>query len=579
MINVRVLEAKNLPILNDHLRKTIVSCFSYSSYRYYYGSYKSKGKSTNPKLDFDFNVDLFKLIQLRFDIYGYRSMNDDFYIGYTTINFNQFISESPGDQILNNPGSSIQKEFPIISTFTKDSKLTLIFTYLPNIYHPIKFKPSYDTNSILHIWATFSPNQDHANNPAEIELLQAIPIPDDKNIDRIGYFYNLSKENSWESVGRSSLDRYFLGPTGPTQVHSLSLPKLDGKYTFFILDVADFSGKISLNFAYENSGDFAHFADKCFIKTKKNNQSIGIIKTIDVDVEPNKKYLVPYYFFIEMNSMKMTEYEFNRFLSEKDEITFDKSKILKNICLDYTDRLSLESEFHSKIIKKAQTIPNLEKINFLRTNILPLYKSVSLSKLLCDYKLKDASNIRFYVGGSTTNTAGMAAYVDPWKQNFIAYDKTHGQINSEISMMIEDQLKSDYQDMKLISKLPGKVNWNSIISLNLNQIDKDTVLTYYVYCNSYLLNAFPSGFFLISQYEDKKETLLFRNTIFADSWKSHYAICCRLEYIDDEWKIYPMRKYFETEKLMAEGLDLNLTTDSHSSDDGLAEEIQLEDIF
>ena len=50
-----------------------------------------------------------------------------------------------------------------------------------------------------------------------------------------------------------------------------------------------------------------------------------------------------------MNSMKMTEYEFNRFLSEKDEITFDKSKILKNICLDYTDRLSLESEFHSKI--------------------------------------------------------------------------------------------------------------------------------------------------------------------------------------------------------------------------------------
>ena len=84
---------------------------------------------------------------------------------------------------------------------------------------------------------------------------------------------------------------------------------------------------------------------------------------------------------------------------------------------------------------------------------------------------------------------------------------------------------------------------------------------------------------MISQYEDKKETLLFRNTIFADSWKSHYAICCRLEYIDDEWKIFPMRKYFETEKVMAEGLDLNLTTDSHSSDDGLAEEIQLEDIF
>lgn len=73
MINIKVIEAKNIPIINGHPRKTKISCFSYSSYRFYYGSYKSKDKTTNPKWNSEFSVDLFKIIHLRFSFFGLRN--------------------------------------------------------------------------------------------------------------------------------------------------------------------------------------------------------------------------------------------------------------------------------------------------------------------------------------------------------------------------------------------------------------------------------------------------------------------------------------------------------------------------
>ena len=211
MINIRVVGAENIPVFNDHLRKTLISCFSYSSNRYFYGTYKSKEKSTNPQWNIDFNVDLFKLMQLRFFIYGYRSLKRDYYIGTVTINFTQLISNTPGNQILNNPDTNIQNTFQIDSEFTLDSSLSVVFTYLPSIYNSIRFRPSFYTNTFFHIWCTFSPCHNNYESPVEIELLQAFSIPYKKDDKKFGYFYKLNKENPWESVGRSSLHRCFLG--------------------------------------------------------------------------------------------------------------------------------------------------------------------------------------------------------------------------------------------------------------------------------------------------------------------------------------------------------------------------------
>lgn len=575
MINVRVLEAQDLPIFNNHLRKTLVSCFSYSSYRFFYGSFKSKKKSTNTNWDCEFNVDFFKLIRLRFFLYGIRAMkSDDYYIGHVTVDFNQFISTSPGNEIMRSPGTSVQNKYPIKSPISTNSKLTLIFTYLPHIKRPVGTRPSLNPNSLIHVYASFSPYHDYQDQPVEVELIQVFPNPDDKTNSKIGYFYHLTKDNSWESVGRSSIDRYFLGPTGPTQVHSLSIPRLSGKYLLFVLDVSNYTGTISLNFANEKSGEFAHFDNKCFIKSKINDRSIRLIKTIDVDVSPNTKYLVPFYLFIQMNSMSTNKYQFNQFLEEHETLTFDKSNIEDNSNLDYADKVFYETEFDNKIIEKVQSIKSLENIHFLRTHVLPLYKQVSLTKLLRNYNLDTNSNLRFYVGGSTTNTAGSSAYVDQWKQGFIAYDKVSHEVCNDIPMKIEEE--------NAISYLPDKVNYNSIITLNLNQIDKNTVLAYYVYCSSYLINAFPHGFFVISHCDDTSERSLFRNTIFADSWTSYYATCFRLEFFDDEWRIIPMRQYFNNKDEMEYALDLAHLNESisyeQSTEDNLEEWIKLEDI-
>lgn len=216
----------------------------------------------------------------------------------------------------------------------------------------------------------------------------------------------------------------------------------------------------------------------------------------------------------------------------------------------------------------------------MRTNVLPFYKPFSISKVLRDYNFSIGNDLRFYVGGSTTNTAGYAAYVDAWNQNFIAYDKETGQICDDINAIFQEQLAIQYQN-RPFSYLPDTINWNSVLTLNLNQIEKTKVLVYYVYCSSYLMNAFPDGFFMISYYGDKTETLLFQNTIFADSWKSHYAICFIFEYIDDEWKIIPMRKYFAHQEEMENALNLRKPNEllySYQSSDEDISGIKLEDI-
>lgn len=542
MISIRILEAQNLPIINDHARKTIISCYSYSSYRFYYGKFTSKDKSTNPKWNSEFKIELFRLINLHFTLSGFRANQHHFYIGDVKIHFSQFISNSPGNQIINSSGTSIRYEFPITNCQAKNAELSLSFSYFPFIYRPIRFKRTSNFNTYIHVWSNYSPSIQSAEPQVEIELFQALKMPSIEKRQKAGLCYFLDKNISWESVGKSSLTQCFNGPTGPTQIHSLSLPQISDIYTFFVLNVCNFSGQVSLNFVFENKADSKYIDNKLFIKPKKRRPTIGTIKVIDINVQPNTKILVPYYMFYETNSTKANLFEFYQIGSETEMPIFDKSKDLAII--DYSDKVGSEIGFFSEIIEKVRSIPRLSNMNFLRTNILPNIKTVSLSKTLRDYNLQQEPTFRFYVGGSTTISSGGFMYINFWHQYFIGYDKTTGQICPEISKIYTTETPNNEPPKQDKSYLPITMDWNSILTLNLDQIGKDKILIYCIFCRSDLETAFPYGFFLISHLFNNNETLLFQNPLFVDADICTCGFFFRIEYLQNEWKLIPMRHYF-----------------------------------
>lgn len=397
------------------------------------------------------------------------------------------------------------------------------------------------SNSYIHIWSTFSPSLSNSfESPIEIELLQAFKIPIQKSFLKYGLFYILNKEVSWESVGSSSLSKCVLLPTGPTQLLSLSLPRINGKFNFFILNVTNFTGKVTLNFVYEKNTKNKNFGIKTFVKSAKNKKNIGLIKTIEINVQPNKKFLVPFYLFCEMSTNSR---EFNEIQSSLMPI-LDKSKS------------NSEIEFRSQIIECVHSIPKLSNINFLRTLILPIEKRISLQQILHDYNLStSALSLRFYVGGSTTIATPNGAFVNYWNQLFIGYDKTTGKKCPEISMFYTSESPSRKPLPIHQSFLPIPVNCNSILTLNLNQFDKNKIFVYCVFSYSCLQCAFPSGFFLISHLENNLETLLFRVPVFSDVNNSKLAVCFRIECVEDVWQIVPMRMYFNTRSDMEFQLD------------------------
>lgn len=548
MISIRILEAQNLPTVNGHASKTIISCYSFSSYRFYIGSFTSKDKSTNPKWNIEFKIELFRLINLRFALFGYRSNHNNIYIGDVAIPFNQFISTSPGNQILESSETSIRFEFPITNCKSSNAELSLVFQYFPSIYRPIKFKKSSNYNSYIHIWSTYSPGIQSPDPQVEIELFQTIKMPSEKKGQKISLSYFLNKNVSWESIGNSSLKQCINGPTGLTQVHTLSLPQISGIFSFFVLNVSTFSGKVSLHFLFESKTKAKYIDDKFFIKPKKKKPSIGTIKVIEINVESNKKYFVPFYMYYETNPTKSNIFEFNQFGSETEMPTFDVKSISKDA--DYSDLMSSENEFGSQIIEKVRSIHYFSQMNFLRTNIFPIVESVSLQKTLRDYNLQQESILRFYIGGSTTNSSAGYLYINYWHQYFIAYDKTNGQICPEISKTYTSETPNNEPPKKSNSFLPISMDWNSILTLNFDQIGTDKVLIYCVFCRSSLQSAFPYGFFMISHLKNNDETLLFYNPIFVDAEVCTCAVFFRIEYLQNDWKIIPMKHYFRKRNQM-----------------------------
>lgn len=548
MIRIRVLEADNLPVYNNQFRKTLISCFSVSSYRYYYGSFKSKEKTTHPSWNAEFDVDLFRLVELNFSLYGTRLFSKDIFLGNATIDFIQFVSKPPGNQIIGSPDCSIRYEFPITDCDSPNAVLSLSFAFIPTIYRPIEFNPSSYSKNNIHLWATFSPPLNNFETPVDIELLQAFSIEDEQSDIKYGLYYNLNKETPFECIGKSSSPHNFLGPTGLTQIHSFAISRMNGKCTFFILNVANYTGTVTLHFILDPKGKFDHFDDKNYMQPK-NSQEIGTIRTIDVKVEPNKKFCVPYFLYFETHEFKKNTFEF----FECETIAnFDKTKIQnENGQREYSDRVRSEIEFHSEIMKNVRLIPENENVNFLRTNVLPFSEKVSLVKTIEDFHLQPECDLRIYVGGSRTFSIGNDAYTDFWNQGFIVYDKNSGQRCPELSQTLTSKPINQYTATFSKSFLPLKLKWNSILTLNLNQIGSDKILVYFVSASSSRLQeALPSGFFMISHLCNEYETLLFRNLIYADLRESHFAVCFRFEFCENEWKILPMRRYFNDKNEM-----------------------------
>lgn len=489
MITIRVIEAKNLPIYNNHMRKTIISCFSFSSYPYFYGSFKNRKKTINPQWNCEINIDLFRLIDLSFSIYGYRYSKEDFFIGIVNLNFIQFISKPQINQILSSPGSLFQQEFPISSCKSPNASLLLSFSYSPIVYRPIQFNPSAYLDTTIHVWSSYSPAIENDSNPVEIELLQSFYFQKKNGLSQYGIFYTLNKETSWGSVGKSTKSKCFFGQTGQSQVHSLSVSKLSGKHTFFILNVFDYSGKVTLNFVSEKRGKNHIFEDVIFIKPKKKHPKMGLIKSFEINVQSNKKFCIPFYLFYKVNSAQSYSYEFSQF--ESEPIVFDKSTVHNYTNLNYSDRISSEIQFNSQIVERMHSIQNLENVNFLRTNILPTDSQISLTKTLQDYKLKPDSELRIYVSGSQTISTQNGTFHDYWSQDFIVYNKETGTKVPHISEMLRSFQFNEYSSHLSNSFLPTSFKCNFIQTLNLNQIGKENILIYYVYSNSPFGAAYP----------------------------------------------------------------------------------------
>ena len=49
--------------------------------------------------------------------------------------------------------------------------------------------------------------------------------------------------------------------------------------------------------------------------------------------------------------------------------------------------------------------------------------------------------------------------------------------------------------------------------------------------------------------------------VYADGYYSYYATCFRLEFIEDDWNICPMRYYFQKKDQMDKALDSMISND------------------
>lgn len=538
MIRIQVIGAENLPVPTKKERKTKIFCFSKSSCKYFYDSFKNKENTQSPKWNSTFDVDLFRCSVLTFKLYSSRLLSRDIFLGEVIIDFSSYLLQSPGNEILKEPYGNIRCEFPLTSCTSPYSILSLSFQYIPTFYRPIQFKDV--SNPFVHVWATFTPSIENIDDNISIDMLQAYVIKE-KNSKK-GYFYSLNNFHSWESVGYSSSTQTFLGQTGYTPIRTFFLERMNETYNFFIINVLNnYSGVITLNIIAERQGKMESIDGKYFISPRNNKKHlIGTVKTVDVKVEPNKRYLVPIYLFYQRKMLKKT-FEINQF----QQLTTINQKSND----DFADQICSQIPFHSGIIEVAQSeIEDLNDANLKKALILPENDKVNLQKIFQEFNLRVFSKIRIYINGSTTVSTGQNAHTNYWRPMFTIMDAKTGQKYHEISKKLTKKPLYHFRGIFEKSQLP--IEWHTYVDLDLDEIGIDKIVIFKIGCLSTLDSASPPGVVHITHIENDTETLLFTNPIYVDTCLSFFTTFMRLEFIEDSWNITQMRYPFGKIKKM-----------------------------
>lgn len=556
MLHIRVVSAQNLPVPTKKIRKTKIYCFSYSSRRYFYDSFKSKEKTTDPKFEGEFDLDLFRAVNLSFTIFSSRLLSKDVFLGRVDIDVCNFLSSQQGMQIMRSPHSIVQVQFPITHCESQNATLLISFSYSPSIYNSVEFKDL--SKPTIHFWVTYNPPLEITNNeqiPVEIELLEASLYDDRKSGDLNVFFTNLNKYCNWETVGNSSNNHVFPSPSGVTQVHTFALSRVSDCYVFFILNVNNYAGTVTINFIEEKKDKTKNFQDGPYFEVDSKKDQIGTVKTVSLQVEPNKKFCAPLFMFYEKKTFSK-KLEFNQF----PVVSFDKSKMANenDTTVEYSDIISSQTPFHAEIMQQVRnTISELKDSNFMRLNALTNSVPISISKTIRDFNLQVSNRIRIYVGGATTeqeqHNSNQPPVTNYWEPKFIVYDANNHARCPAISSALESNPNKETSFSAGKNFMGFKAH--TVVDLDLSQVGNDKIVVFCIHCQSCLNMANPPGFFLITHFDGNQEMLLFRAPFYVDQSNVHDALCLRFENIVNDWKIIPMRRYFKDGKQMDSMVD------------------------
>ena len=300
MLKITVSKAENLPLISKKERKTTIYCFSTLYLTYFIDSFKNDEKTKNPKWNREIKVDMFRCGSLVFTLYGTQMLSHVF-IGKVEINMSQFLLEGPGKEIFQEPFHQVNCSFPLTFCESSNAKLHLSFLYVPRNIPQVQYEHIKDP--FVYVWVSLSPPMPNPSQFVEFELLQIVPDQDEKTKECLAY--TLGQHHSWEQIGFYSSKLYHLA-NGIAPLAIINLMGNGYRYHFFIVNVPEgYSGNVRVNFLAERTQCFKSVRGQVY---DVPSPDYGIFKTVDIKVEPNKKYSVPFYMYFSNTFVKKSQF-------------------------------------------------------------------------------------------------------------------------------------------------------------------------------------------------------------------------------------------------------------------------------
>lgn len=540
MIRIKIGNAANLP-LNGQNVKTKLYFFSLSSLRFLNFTTQCTGNGVNACFDTDFYVPFFRCRYLSFTIYSSKFLKNDTFLGRVDIDFFKFLCDNSIESFFSSASYSIKHKFQITSC-KSDSYLTLEFSFIPEKYNPISFEKI--KSPFFHVYSTYSPPLPpkyslNPELPVEIELFQAFPLTptaeDRKNRIKNGIYFTLTKENSWDEIGSSTMNNIVPCPSGITQVHTFQTHLINNKTELFILNVSNYCGTVTLNFVGDEKGKNKSFPDgEYFVSKSSDDTELDRFHTIDIQVERNKKYVVPFFIY----------YMFPRLFGGKTInnfpiLTFDKSTQFS------------EASFQTQLLSELLKInTNWNEYKFFRAIVIPSSQKVSLLKILNEFHLPSNMNLKLYVGGSAKNYQNNVTLSGYWTPFFIVFDSKSGRRCEDIekSLVSPTNMRNCNPAVNYMEKQIYGFVWTFSVDLNLDSIDSNKMIVLCVKTGAKLENCSPPGSLTI--LDAHNGTLLLRKQITVNAGGSRFGTFLRFMFSEDGWDIFPMFKFFpDVEKM------------------------------